>query len=92
MYLIIPEHEDVLVCQEHLKGVDSPLPDEHSHLLLHLFAPPSHSDVEGVVTANLRVRPATPSVVHLQQTLVLRTKNKVNCDSENSNSIHSLAL
>lgn len=79
MHLIVPEHEDVLVGQEHLEGVDSLVSDEHFHLLPHLLTPPSHSDVEGVVTADLGVRPTTPSIVHLQQALVLWTKNKVNC-------------
>lgn len=78
-YLIIPEHEDILVSQEHLEGVDPLLSDQHSHLLLHLLAPPSHSDMEGVVTTDLGVRPTTPSVVHLQQALILGTKNKINC-------------
>ena len=85
MYLIIPEHEDILVSQKHLEGVDSLLSDQHSHLLLHLLAPPSHSNMEGVVTADLGIRPATPSIIHLQQALILRTKNKVNCSRENTN-------
>lgn len=83
VYLIVPEHEDILVGQEHLEGVDSFLSDEHSHLLPHLLTPPRHTNMEGVVAADLWVSPTAPSVVHLQQALVLWTKNKVNYKRRN---------
>ena len=77
LYLIISQHEDILVGQEHLEGVDSLLFGQHLDLLPHLLAPPGHAHVEGIVAADLGVRPRPPAIVLLQQGLILRPKNKV---------------
>lgn len=38
--------------------------------------------MEGVVTADLGICPATPLSIHLQQRLVLATQHKVDCREE----------
>ena len=77
LYLVIPQHEDILVSKEHLEGIDSSFLSKHLHLLLHLLTPPRHRHVEGVVATDLWVGPPSPSVVLLEQRLVLRAEHKV---------------
>ena len=77
LYLVVTQHEDILVGQEHLEGVDSLLFGQHLDLLPHLLTPPGHAHVEGVVAADLGVRPRPPAVVLLQQRLILWPQNEV---------------
>jgi len=54
--------------------------DDGFHFLANLFRPPSDSDVETVVAADLAVRPLAPSVVRHQQRLILCRNHKVDCN------------
>ncbi len=45
----------------------------------YLRAPPSHTHMEGVITAHLGVCPPSPTIVHLEEGLVLWSQNKVHC-------------
>lgn len=77
-YLIVSQHEDIFVGQEHLERVDSFLFGQDLHLFLHLLTPPGHSNMEGVVTAHLRVCPASPAIILLEERFILGSKHKVN--------------
>lgn len=82
--LVITQHKNVFVSQEHLEGVDALLLDKHLHLIPHLRPPPSDPNVQGVVAAHLGVRPPTPTIILLQERLVLGTQYKVNWNRDGS--------